>query len=367
MSAAIVFATGPAIEGAAEPDDVIDASAVLEAAGTGLALVDPRDWAIVYENARFRSWFPPLHAGQPDVLPTRVPAFDEQRAHERASRGRPYRTEAEARVGPRPTPILLEVRSEPGIEAPLLLAEAVNITKQKEAEYMLDSYARMMERQARALETERERAERLLLNIMPRNVAVELRDFGTTTPQSFESASVLMLDFVNFTDMAVTRDAGALVAELNDLFTSFDRIMEHSRCERIKTIGDGYMAVAGVTDPDPDHAHHIAHAALRIRRFLERRNASSVNRWTCRIGLGYGPAIGSIVGVQKFVYDIFGPAVNLAARLEALSDPMQILMPAALAEILRDDFLIMPLGHHEMKGFGSQEVFALVDEARPGR
>jgi adenylate cyclase len=334
----MAFATGAAANDVSGRD-VMDASALLDAAGTGLALVDPRDWVIVYENARFRSWFPPLHAGQP----------------------------AESCVGPRPTPVLLEVRSEPGLKSPLLLAEAVNITKQKEAEYMLDSYARLMERQARALETERERAERLLLNIMPRNVAVELRDFGTTTPQSFETASVLMLDFVNFTDMAVTRDPSALVAELNDLFTSFDRIMEHSRCERIKTIGDGYMAVAGVTEPDPDHAHNIAHAALRIRRFLERRNASAANRWTCRIGLGYGPAIGSIVGVQKFVYDIFGPAVNLASRLEALCDPMQILIPAGLEEILRDEFVTMPLGLHELKGFDSQPVFALVDQARPGR
>lgn len=362
----MAFATGATTNDVAG-DDVIDASALLDAAGTGLALVDHRDWAIVYENARFRSWFPPVHAAEHDILPVRVPAFEVRRAGERAARGRPYRTEAESRVGPRPTPIQLEVRSEPGLKTPLLLAEAVNITKQKEAEYMLDSYARLMERQARALETERERAERLLLNIMPRNVAVELRDFGTTTPQSFESASVLMLDFVNFTDMAVTRDPSALVAELNDLFTSFDRIMEHSRCERIKTIGDGYMAVAGVTEPDPDHAHNIAHAALRIRRFMERRNASAINRWTCRIGLGYGPAIGSIVGVQKFVYDIFGPAVNLASRLEALCDPMQILIPAGLAEILRDDFVILPLGHHELKGFGRQPVFALVDQARPGR
>jgi adenylate cyclase len=232
---------------------------------------------------------------------------------------------------------------------------------------MLDSYARLMERQARTIEQEKERAERLLLNIMPRRIAAELRDFGTTTPQLFESASVLMLDFVGFTEMAISRDPGALIAELNDVFTSFDRIMEHSRCERIKTIGDAYMAVGGVPEPDPDHSFNIAHAALRMRRFLERRNASASNRWNCRIGLACGPVIGSIVGVQKYVYDIFGPAVNMAARLESLSESMQILISADMAERIRDDFVIRPLGTVEVRGFGPQEIFVLEDTARKGR
>jgi adenylate cyclase len=347
-------------------DDVVDPSTLLDVASTGVALVDPQSWSVCYENARFRSWFPPSDSGS-SSLPARVPGFDCDRALDRTGRGRPYRVEAQSLVSPRPVPVLLELRSDPLLAPPLLLLEAVNITKQKEAEYMLDSYARLMERQARTIEAERERAERLLLNIMPRDVAAELRDFGTTTPQSFAAASVLMLDFVNFTEMAVARDAGALVAELNDLFTAFDRIMDHSRCERIKTIGDGYMAVAGLTDPDPDHAHNLARAALRIRRFLDRRNTTATNRWSCRIGLGHGPVIGSIVGVQKFVYDIFGPAVNMASRLEALCDPMQILMASGMAEQLQDDFVLVSLGQHEIKGFGRQQVYQLVDEARAGR
>jgi adenylate cyclase len=317
-----------------------------------------------YENERFREWFP----ARPDSesLSDRIPALELARVVERLDRQRPYRHEVDVHGGPRVLPVLLELRPEQVNGERLVLVQAQNITRQREAEYMLDSYSRMMERQARELEQEKERAERLLLNIMPRSVAAELRDFGTTTPQSFASASVLMRDFVGFTDMAISREPAPLIAELNDVFTSFDRIMEHSRCERIKTIGDGYMAVAGVPETDPDHEIHIASAALRIRRFIMRRNESAVNRWQCRIGLGWGPVIGSIVGVQKYVYDIFGPGVNMAARLEALCEPMQILVSAELAARIGDDFVLRPLGPHEIKGFGVQDVFALEGEARKG-
>jgi hypothetical protein len=160
-------------------------------------------------------------------------------------------------------------------------------------------------------------------------------------------------------------DAAAIIAELNDVFTSFDRIVAHCRCERIKTIGDAYMAVSGVPEADPDHEFNIARAALRMRRFIERRNGSARNRWRCRIGIASGAMIGSIVGVQKYIYDIFGAPVNLAARLQALAEPMQILATAELAARIRDDFVLRPAGPTEIKGFGVQEVLRLEDEARP--
>jgi hypothetical protein len=142
-----------------------------------------------------------------------------------------------------------------------------SIGKQKEAEYMLDSYSRMVERQTRALEQEKERVEKLLLNIMPRRVYEELKDFGTTTPQSFDDGVRAHARLRRLHGDGRLARPGALIAELNDIFTSFDRIVEHFRCERIKTIGDAYMAVAGVPEPDPDHdaqprARGAAHAQL---------------------------------------------------------------------------------------------------------
>jgi adenylate cyclase len=350
----------------ARPDAMpIAGPALLDRLGTAIAVASPDDLSIRFENARFRSWFPA--APGRNGLAGRIPGYDVARAAERFARGRPYRLQPEIRHGPRALPLVVDVHSETMPDGPALLVEAQNITKQREAEHMLDSYSRLVERQTRALEQEKERAERLLLNIMPRTVAAELRDFGTTTPQTFQSASVLMLDFVGFTDMAISRDPGALIAELNDVFTSFDRIAEHCGVERIKTIGDAYMAVAGLPEPDPDHEFHIAGAALRMRRFLERRNASATNRWQCRIGIGTGPLIGSIVGTRKYVYDIFGPAVNLAARIEQACDPMQILISAEHAGRIRDDFVVRPAGIFEIRGFGRQPLWALEDEARRGR
>ncbi|MGD2121949.1 MAG: adenylate/guanylate cyclase domain-containing protein, partial [Gemmatimonadota bacterium] len=130
---------------------------------------------------------------------------------------------------------------------------------------------------------------------------------------------------------------------------------------------DAYMAVAGMPEPDPEHALHLSRVALRMRRFLERRNTSAAHRWRCRIGVGSGPVIGSIVGIQKFVYDIFGPAVNIAARLESLADPMQILVTPEIAHKIQDDFILSSLGEVDIKGFGKQEVFVLEDESREGQ
>jgi len=335
---------------------------VLETLDTGVALADPEAWEIRFGNARFREWFPG-EGGLAVALGGEVP----ERARERVERGRPFRTEVEVRKGPRTLTVAVEFRRASLGDEEWVVVEAQNVSKRKEAEYLLDSYSRISERQTRELEMEKERVEKLLLNIMPRRVYEELKDSGTTSPQSFESASVLLLDFAGFTDMAISRDPGALIAELNDIFTSFDRIAEHFQCERIKTIGDAYMAVAGLPDPDPDHAVHLARAALRMRRFLERRNGSSQHRWRSRIGIGTGPVIGSIVGIHKYVYDIFGPAVNMAARLEALADPFQILVSPEVARALQDEFVLRSLGEMPVKGFGIQEVFALEDELRQGR
>ena len=223
---------------------------------------------------------------------------------------------------------------------------------------MLDSYSRMAEKNARELTREKERVEKLLLNVMPRSVYEEMKDFGTATPQRFEAASVLMLDFVGFTSMAVTQEPSTLVAELNDIFSAFDRIVELFACERIKTIGDAYVAVSGLPEANPDHAANIARVALRMRRYLNKRNASNPNQWLCRIGIATGPVIGSLIGIQKYVYDIFGPAVNLAARLEGLSESMQITLSEDTARSLENDFLISEQGQWEIKGIDGKAAEA---------
>lgn len=338
---------------------------VLQSVSIGVAVVDAATMAVVLENPVFFRWFPPEEDADAP-LAKRLAGLDAERARAKIDKGRAHDFECETRVGARSIAVRVEVRAL-GEEHPgLWLVECRDISKQKEAEYMLDSYSRMSEKQNRDLQKEKDRVEKLLLNIMPKTVYEEMKNFGTTTPARFESASVMMLDFVGFTDMAISRDPSALIAELNDLFSAFDRIVELFGCERIKTIGDAYVAVSGLPEAQPDHAHNIAKVALRIRRYLERRNAAHPEQWRCRIGIGTGPLIGSVVGIQKYVYDIFGPAVNLAARMEASCEPMTITLAQATRDLIERDFQLSDRGEFEIKGFGAQHLWYLEAE-HPGR
>jgi len=335
----------------------------LQTLDSAVAIVDPAAGSVLFENARFFQWFPPAPEGD-DTIWTRLVGLDAARAQGRLREGRPFGWETEVRASGRAVSLRVELRPEQVGGRSLVIVEGHNVSKQKEAEYMLDSYSKLAEKNARALQKEKERVEKLLLNIMPRSVYEEMKDYGSSTPQRFDGASVLMLDFVGFTDMAVSRDPSALIAELNDIFSAFDRISELFGCERIKTIGDAYVAVAGLPEPSVDHPSSIAKVALRMRRYLERRNTSHPVQWRCQIGIATGPLIGSLVGIQKYVYDIFGPAVNLAARMEALCQPMQILLDEEMERTIRDDFSLRDAGEAEVKGFGRRRLYELVDDAQ---
>lgn len=339
-----------------EEQDLLKIS--MQSLETAVAIADAADWAVAFENARFFQLFPPDPAGS-DALATRIPGFDADLAAKRLGKGRTYSFEVETKSGPRTVSLKVNLRPLEGEADGRVLVECLDISKQKETEYMLDSYSRMSEKNAREVQREKDRVEKLLLNIMPKSVYEELKDFGTTTPQRFDAVSVLMLDFVGFTDMAISQDPGAVVAELNDIFSAFDRIVELFDCERIKTIGDAYVAVSGLPEENPDNAKNIAKVALRMRRYLEKRNASHPQDWHARIGIATGPLIGSIVGIQKYVYDIFGPAANLAARLEEFCEPMQITLTEATQEAIRDEFSCRGLGTFEIKGFGEIPLYQL--------
>ena len=148
-----------------------------------------------------------------------------------------------------------------------------------------------------------------------------------------------------------------------DMRNQIDHQSKFIACERFKTMGDGYMAVSGLPEANPEHAVNLAKVALRMRRYIDRRNAAHPEAWRCRIGIHTGPIIGSVVGAQKYVYDIFGPGVNMAARMEALADPMQICISEATWALVRDDFATSELGEVEVKGFGTQRIYSLDAEA----
>jgi adenylate cyclase len=338
----------------------VDTRGMLQALGTAVALVDPSDWRVVFENGAFFQWFPPAGEDE-ETLPARVSGFHVDRAGGRLGEGRQYSFETEAKTGTRDIPVRMRMQMLDGDE-PRVLVEGLDMSKEKEVQYMLDSYSSLAERNARDLQREKERVEKLLLNVMPRAVLEEMKEFGTTTPQRFDEASIVMLDFVGFTSMAISQDPGAVVTELNDIFSSFDRIVDMLNCERLKTIGDAYIAVAGVPEPMSDHAHNIARLALRMRRYLEKRNAAHPQAWHARFGINTGPVIGSLVGIQRWVYDLLGPGVNLAARMEALSEPMRITVSQNTYELLKDDFHFTDRGEVDVKGFGPQRLYFLEGE-----
>jgi len=328
---------------------------------TGVALTHIEDWHILFENANFFKWFPPgSDADEP--LTVRIPGFNEERALSRLEKGRPYSLEIETEASGRSIPISVEVRALSDQSADKAVVECFDMSKQKQAEYMLESYSKIAEKNSRELEREKERAERLLLNIMPKSVYEEMKDYGTVTPQLFENATILLLDFVGHTEMEISRDPASLVTELNDIFTVFDRITDLFDCERIRTVGDSYMAVSGLPESTPDHAHNIAKVALRMLRYIERRNSAHQEAWHCRIGINSGPVIGSLVGIQKYVYDIFGPGVNLAARMETVSEPMKITLNEDTYQLIKDDFHCAERGIFEIKGFGDLNLYFLERE-----
>ncbi len=334
---------------------------IIQTLNAGVAIVDLEEWEIHFENANFFSWFP-LSSDIDEPLTSRLPGLNTSRALSRIQKGRTYTFETESKSSGREIPITVEIRPLKELDSDLAVVECHDVSKQKQAEYLLESYSKMAERSAREVQREKDRVERLLLNIMPKSVMEEMKEYGTVSPQLFENASILMVDLVGSTEKEISHDPAALVTEINDIFTVFDRITDLFGCERIRTVGDAYMCVSGLPEITPDHAYNIARVALRMLRYIDRRNQAHPEAWHCRIGINTGPVIGSLVGVQKYVYDIFGPGVNMAARMETLSEPMKITISENTYKLIQNDFVCTERGEFEVKGFGVEKLYFLERE-----
>lgn len=240
-----------------------------------------------------------------------------------------------------------------------LMLEGHNYSSAREIELMLASYSEIAERKTKQLARERRRAERLLLNILPQKSINQLKAFGHTLPERFTEVSVLFLDFVGFTELSQRLSTEELFSELNDIFTQFDIISKRYRCERIKTIGDAYLAVCGMPEMVDRHAQMITCAAYQMRRYIEERNQRSSHQWRCRIGIHTGEVTGGVVGKLKYIYDIFGDGVNTASRMESYSEPMEINLSSATRSLLSDHYALRARGRISVKGKGDMEMFFL--------
>lgn len=245
-----------------------------------------------------------------------------------------------------------------GLEDTLIL-EGADHTATRETEAMLASYSQLIENQKQLIESEKRRVERLLFNVLPEKCIHQFREDGRTTPERFSDVSVLFLDLVDFTTVAQQLSTADLFAELNELFTAFDTVVMQHRCERIKTIGDAYLAVCGMSHPEEKHAELLVCAAEEMRAYLRRRNASEAHSWVCRMGVHTGPLIGGVVGRVKYIYDIFGDGVNTASRMETHSEPMEINLSEATQRRLPESYRVRPRGAVEVKGKGPMNMFFL--------
>ncbi len=208
------------------------------------------------------------------------------------------------------------------------------------------------------LSEEKRKSEELLHNILPEEVADELKERGATTAHQYDHVSVIFTDFVNFTTAGERMGSQALVEELHSCFKVFDDIMERHGIEKIKTIGDAYLAVCGLPTTDEHHAGKVVQAALDIRTFMLQRRAQLGDKtFEVRIGVHSGEVVAGIVGVKKFAYDIWGDTVNTAARMETNSEPGKINISETTYELVKDKFTCTYRGEIEAKGKGMLKMY----------
>ena len=216
---------------------------------------------------------------------------------------------------------------------------------------------------------ERKKSDALLANILPKYVINDLKEKGFSEPRSLENISVMFTDFVGFTKISQEISATKLIEELNEIFSEFDRITESHASERIKTIGDAYMCVSGLERSAQSPQRNLISIALRMIAYLENRNQQNELEWHLRLGIASGDSVAGIVGQTKYLFDLFGDAVNTAARMESYSEPQSINIDQktylALANAPDLTFIKRPITF--VKGKGDMQMYFVTraDRADP--
>lgn len=216
-------------------------------------------------------------------------------------------------------------------------------------------------RQRNRVKKEKKRSDELLLNILPAEVADELKMKGSSEAQSIDQVTVLFTDFKGFTQLSEKLTPKELVAEINECFSAFDHIMQKHGVEKIKTIGDAYMAAGGLPTPNKTHATDVVDAALEIQQFMtaykKRKEAEGNAGLEIRIGVHTGPVVAGIVGVKKFAYDIWGDTVNTASRMESSGETGRVNISSSTYSLVKDRYRCVHRGKVSAKGKGDIDMY----------
>jgi class 3 adenylate cyclase len=237
-----------------------------------------------------------------------------------------------------------------------LLGDAVSNTAMFAAVLVLGEAVRSR----RALALEQQRSERLLLNVLPAPIAERLKAGEAVIADAFPEVTVLFADLVDFTRSSRRSSPAQVVATLNELFSVFDRLAQHHGLEKIKTIGDAYMAAGGLPDPRPNHAQAVAELALAMREEVARRADPSGRPLAVRIGIDTGPVEAGVIGTSKFSYDLWGDTVNTASRMESHGVPGCIQVTARTYQRLQAGYRFQRRGPIPVRGMGEMVTYFLL-------
>ncbi len=226
--------------------------------------------------------------------------------------------------------------------------------------YALERLRRTAFQRQREVELERQRSEELLHNVLPASIADRLRTGAGTIADSAPEVSVLFSDIVGFTPLSEALPPEELVGLLDEMFSEFDRLCDVRGIEKIKTVGDAYMAVAGLPEPDPDHAASMAELALDMQRAVTRFADAWPSPVAVRIGIATGPVVAGVIGQRKFVYDLWGDTVNTASRMESHSRPHRIQVAQSTHDLLEGRYMFSEPQQVEIKGKGPMTTYFLL-------
>lgn len=216
---------------------------------------------------------------------------------------------------------------------------------------------KQLKEKTRELEEEKINTDRLLHHILPADIIYELKMNGTVDPRHYQSITILFTDFEGFSQITNQLPPGELVEELNEIFSRFDTIIEKYRLEKLKSIGDTYMICGGLFEEQNNHAARVIFAALEMLEYLEDINKSSKVKWKLKAGINSGPVVAGVVGTNKYTYDIWGDAVNIASRMENSSKGGEINISGSTYELVKDFFNCEHRGKLSVKGKGETDMY----------